>query len=133
MGAAALPIIEEGLTIAPIVVNLAKDVIGLFHKTKKVADPGTPATAAGTVPLTTAQAQAMASAAATTLQSMITNAVANGSLPASLAPAEALVPSILQVVYSLTPQTPTAASAATSTTNALIDFLQAYETFKAAK
>lgn len=127
MGGSVIPIVEAGLTITPIVVDLAKRVIGLFHHAKKPADPGTPATAAGTTPLTTAQAQAMSSAAAATLQSLISAAVANGTLPASAAPAEALVPAILQVVYSLLPQTPAAATVATSTVDTISSLLRAYE------
>lgn len=137
MAVGAVPIIEAGLAIAPVVVDLAKKVIGLFHHTKAVAAPGQTATALGTVPLTPAQAQATAAAAAATFQSMIATAVSNGSLPASAAPAAELLPAILQVAYSLTPQTPTAANVATSTIGTLTEFLQAYETisaaFKAAK
>lgn len=132
MAAGAVPIIEAGLAIAPVVVDLAKKVIGLFHHTKVVAAPGAPATAAGTVPLTPAQAQTTAAAAAATFQSMISTAVANGSLPASAAPDVALLPAILQVAYSLTPQTAAAATTATPTIGTLTEFLQAYETISAA-
>lgn len=130
-----IPLVEAGLTLEPVVVNLIKSVIGIFHHAKVPAAPGAPATAAGTVPLTPDQAKAMSAAAAATVQSVLTQAVANGLIPASSVPDEKLIPALTQLIYSLLPST--AAVETTATINTLAGFLQQYEVvsaaFKAAK